>query len=99
VFADFELRLARGDASVGAVLRHPLGIEALQRHAATEFSAENVGFWAAVDAFRELPPGAEAEASIEAARATRTAPHPSRPADRGAAHRLRVRVIGRAAAG
>jgi len=41
-FADFEIKLARYDVSLEAVLNHKLGLEFFTRHLQSEYSMENI---------------------------------------------------------
>lgn len=53
-FADFEIKLARKDASLAAVINHKLGLEYFAKHLQSEYSSENINFYKAVCEYEQL---------------------------------------------
>jgi CRP-like cAMP-binding protein len=52
--ADFEVRLARYDVGLRAVIYHPLGVDFFSRFLEKEFAAENIHFWREARDFRHI---------------------------------------------
>lgn len=53
--ANFKVKLAQYDAELKDFIHHPIGIEYFTKHLEHEISLENLNFWLAVQAYRDLP--------------------------------------------
>jgi hypothetical protein len=63
--ADFEIRVSADNISLRTLLYHPVGFKFFHRHCQSEYSTENINFWAECDEFKRFTYSSVLEAEQE----------------------------------